>query len=90
MVDAVRAGIETPAPRTGSASPRLDEPEFTRRFLSQFQDQAYAPLQASLDRIASRGDAYSMSAQKAAHAQGGPGFADLDSFCGHLSRARVA
>jgi len=79
MVDAVRAGLETPAPRTGSASPRLDESEFTRRFLSQFQDQAYAPLQAELERIARAAwDSYKHERKSPHTRKAGPGFADPD------------
>ena len=44
MIDAATVRAKMPAPRKGSNSPRLGEAEFRRRFLSQFQDGAYAPL----------------------------------------------
>ena len=37
--------------RKGSPSPRLDEDEFRRRFLNQFQDPAYEPLTPELTKI---------------------------------------
>jgi hypothetical protein len=38
-------------PRKGMLSPRVEEAEFKRRFRSQFQDPAFEPLHAELDRI---------------------------------------
>ena len=66
-------------PRKGSPSPRLAEPEFRRRFLGQFQDPAYDPLQAELGRIADAAwDAYSHSRKSPHTRKAGPGFADPD------------
>jgi hypothetical protein len=56
-------------PRRGSPSPRLSEEEFRRRFLEQFQDPAFDPLQAELGGIAAAAwDAYSEGRQVAAGA----------------------
>lgn len=73
------AALETPEPRTGSESPRLDEGTFKARFLSQFEDQSYDPLQAELARIADAAwDAYS-NERKSPHTRAaGPGYADPD------------
>jgi hypothetical protein len=47
-------------PRKGSPDPTLEEAEFRRRFLSQFQDQAFEPLSGELDSLAAVAwDAYS-------------------------------
>lgn len=43
---------EAPAPRTGMPDVKLDEDEFKHRFLSQYADPAFRPLQADLDRVA--------------------------------------
>ena len=68
-----------PAPRKGSESPRLDEAEFRRRFLSQFQDDAYQPLSAELDRVAAVAwDAYSDERKSPHTRKAGPGYADPD------------
>lgn len=48
----IAGAIKTTELRKGSASPRLDEAEFKRRFRSQFQDDALQPLDAELSRIA--------------------------------------
>jgi multimeric flavodoxin WrbA len=66
-------------PRKGSPSPRLDEAEFKRRFLNQFQDRAYDPLSAELGRIADAAwDAYYNSRKSPKTRKAGPGFADPD------------
>jgi hypothetical protein len=66
-------------PRKGMPSPRLNEEEFRRRFLGRFQDPAYDPLQAELDRIAAAAwDAYSQSRKSPHTRKAGPGFADPD------------
>src|SRR5581483_2824381 len=58
-------------------SPRLPEPEFKRRFLTQFQDPEFAPLSAELDRIAAVAwDAYLHSRKSPHTRKAGPGFAD--------------
>ena len=64
-------------PRKGMPSPRLSEGEFRKRFLGQFQDPAFGPLAAELDRIASAAwDAYD-HARKAPHTRkAGSEFAD--------------
>ena len=36
---------KAPEPRKGMPSPQMDEAEFRRRFLSQFADPAFEPLQ---------------------------------------------
>ena len=64
-------------PRKGSPSPRLNEEEFRRRFLEQFQDPAFDPLQAELARIAAAAwDAYSHSRKSPRTRKAGPEFAD--------------
>ena len=64
-------------PRKGMPSPRLDESEFRKRFLAQFQDPAYQPLAAELDRIASVAwDAYEHSRKAPRTRKAGPEFAD--------------
>ena len=79
IVDAIGAAVRTPPARTGSDSPRLDEPEFRRRFLSQFQDEAYAPLQTELDRVAAAAwNAYAHQRKSPHTRKAGPGYADPD------------
>src|SRR5437868_12541700 len=64
-------------PRKGMPSPRLDESEFRKRFLAQFQDAAYQPLAAELDRIAGVAwDAYEHSRKAPRTRKAGPEFAD--------------
>ncbi|WP_221938782.1 flavodoxin family protein [Mycobacterium sp. KBS0706] len=66
-------------PRKGMPSPRLSEEEFRRRFLGRFQDPAYDPLQAELDRIAAAAwDAYSHSRKSPHTRKAGSSFADPD------------
>lgn len=66
-----------PEPRKGMPSPRLDEAEFKRRFLLQFQDPAYEPLQAELGRIAAAAwDAYEHSRKSPKTRKAGSEFAD--------------
>ncbi len=66
-------------PRKGSPSPRLDETEFKKRFLNQFQDRAYAPLSVELDRVANAAwDAYFNSRKSPKTRRAGPEFADPD------------
>src|SRR5690606_13611421 len=43
IAKAAVGSVTPPEPRTGSDSPKLNENEFKRRFLSQFQDDAYKP-----------------------------------------------
>jgi multimeric flavodoxin WrbA len=66
-------------PRKGMPSPRLDEREFKRRFRSQFQDQAYEPLSAELDKIAAAAwDAYAHARKAPRTRKAGAEFADPD------------
>ncbi len=68
-----------PVPRKGSPSPRLDEGEFKRRFLIQFQDRAFDPLAVELDRIASAAwDAYDHHRKSPETKKAGLGYADPD------------
>ena len=66
-------------PRKGSPSPRMEEAEFRRRFLDQFQDPAYGPLQDELSNVAAAAwDAYKNSRKSPKTRRAGPGFADPD------------
>lgn len=79
IADYVRGVAATPRPREGSASPRLDEAEFKRRFRSQFQDQAYDALGAELGRVADAAwDAYAHERKSPRTRKAGPGYADPD------------
>jgi multimeric flavodoxin WrbA len=58
-------------------SPQLPEDEFRRRFLSQFQDPAFAPLAAELDRVAAAAwDAYADGRKSPRTRKAGDAFAD--------------
>ncbi|MFW2830779.1 flavodoxin family protein [Sphingomonas sp. ID0503] len=77
--EALLGTVSAPAPRKGSASPRLDEHEFKRRFLSQFKDGAFQPLKTELDRIADAAwDAYLHERKSPETRKAGPGYADPD------------
>jgi multimeric flavodoxin WrbA len=66
-------------PRKGSPSPRLDEDEFRRRFLDQFQDPAYEALAPELTKIsAAAWDAYKNSRKSPRTRKAGVEFADPD------------
>ncbi|WP_028749090.1 flavodoxin family protein [Rhizobium mesoamericanum] len=66
-------------PRTGSPSPRLDEAEFKRRFLNQFQDEAYASLGVELAKIASAAwEVYKHSRKSPRTRKAGAGFEDAN------------
>jgi hypothetical protein len=68
-----------PEPRTGMPSPELSEAEFKARFKSQFQDPAFGPLEADLERIASAAwDGYSHHRKSPLTRKAGPEFADPD------------
>jgi multimeric flavodoxin WrbA len=70
---------KAPEPRKGMPSPRLSEAEFKRRFRSQFQDQAFEPLEAELAKIADAAwDAYEHSRKSPRTRKAGPEFADPD------------
>lgn len=71
--------VVAPEPRTGSASPRLDEAEFKRRFRSQFLDPAFDALGPELDRIADAAwDGYAHERKSPRTRKAGPGHADPD------------
>ncbi len=66
-------------PRKGMPSPRLDEREFRRRFLDQFQDPAFDPLTAELDKMAAAAwDAYAHSRKAPRTHKAGSEFTDPD------------
>jgi multimeric flavodoxin WrbA len=60
-------------------SPQLSEAEFRARFRSQFEDPAFRPLEAELERVASAAwDAYSDARKSPITRKAGPEFADPD------------
>src|SRR5262249_51469477 len=64
-------------PRKGMPSPRLNEDEFRKRFLGQFQDPAFDSLAAELDKIAAVAwDAYKHSRKSPRTRKAGNEFAD--------------
>src|SRR5215472_1446684 len=64
-------------PRKGMPSPRLNEGEFRKRFLGQFQDPAFDSLAAELDKIAAVAwDAYEHSRKAPRTRKAGNEFAD--------------
>lgn len=66
-------------PRKGMPSPRLNEGEFRKRFLAQFQDRAFDSLAGELDSIATAAwDAYSHSRKAPRTRKAGAEFADPD------------
>ncbi|SOB86602.1 Multimeric flavodoxin WrbA [Sphingomonas guangdongensis] len=79
VIDAVRGTVSPPEPRKGSDSPRLGEQDFKQRYLAQFQDDAFAPLRASLDQVADAAwDAYKHQRKSPHTTKAGPGYADPD------------
>ena len=79
MFDWLKKGASAPEPRKGMPSPRLGEDEFKTRFRSQYQDPAFAGLQAELDKIAAAAwDAYSHSRKSPRTVKAGAEFADPD------------
>lgn len=79
LANGVLASVAAPAPRKGSASPRLDEAEFKARFRSQFSDPAFDPLGAELNRIADAAwDAYVHGRKSPRTRKAGAGYADPD------------
>ncbi len=67
------------APRKGMPDPELPRDEFERRFLSQFADPAFAPLDAEMRKIADAAwDAYSHHRKAPITRKAGPEFADPD------------
>ncbi len=72
-------GKTAPEPRKGMPSPRLGEAEFKRRFLDQFIDPAFAPIEAELAEVAGAAwDAYANSRKAPRTRKAGPNFADPD------------
>ena len=70
---------EAPEPRKGMPSPQLDQDEFRKRFLSTFQDPAFDPLKAELDKVAAVAwDGYDKGRKSPRTEKAGPGFADPD------------
>ena len=66
-------------PRKEMPDPQLTEGEFRRRFRSQYQDPAFDPLQAELERLAGTAwDAYVHGRKSPRTAKAGPEFADPD------------
>jgi multimeric flavodoxin WrbA len=66
-------------PRKGMPDPHLDKAEYRRRFLSQFQDPAFSPLAAELDKLAEAAwDAYSDHRKSPWTRKAGAGFHDPD------------
>jgi hypothetical protein len=66
-------------PRKGMPSPRLNENEFRKRFLAQFQDPAFDALASELDQIvAAAWDAYEHSRKAPRTRKAGNEFADPD------------
>lgn len=64
-------------PRKGMPSPRLEENEFRTRYLKQFEDPAFEPLQAQLHEIASAAwDAYKNSRKSPYTRKAGENFHD--------------
>ena len=64
-------------PRKGMPSPRLNEGDFRRRFLAQFQDPAFDSLSRELDQIAAAAwDAYAHSRKAPRTHKAGAEFAD--------------
>lgn len=71
--------VDTPEPRKGMPPVKLDEAAFKLRFLSQYADPAFAPLQAELDRVADVAwDGYTNSRKSPRTRKAGPEFADPD------------
>ena len=68
-----------PAPRKGMPEVKLDEAGFKRRFLAQYFDPAFRPLDAELGRIAEIAwQAYREGRKSPVTRKAGPGFADPD------------
>jgi len=78
MFDWLKTG-KTTQPRKGMPSPELDEAEFKRRFLSQFEDPCFEPLAAELVRLSGTAwDAYINSRKAPRTRKAGTGYADPD------------
>jgi multimeric flavodoxin WrbA len=70
---------KTPEPRKGMPDPRLSEAEFRARYLQQFTDPAFRPLDAELERIVRVAwEAYAGHRKAPITRKAGPEFADPD------------
>jgi multimeric flavodoxin WrbA len=70
---------KTPEPRKGTPSPRLEEREFRKRFLSQFKDHAFGPLTAELESVVTAAwDAYKHQRKSPETSKAGPSYHDPD------------
>jgi hypothetical protein len=70
---------KTPEPRKGMPDPRLTEAEFRARYLQQFTDPAFRPLDAELERIVKVAwDGYDNHRKAPVTRKAGPEFADPD------------
>ena len=66
-------------PRKGMPSPRLNEAQFRKRFLDQFQDPAFGSLANELDKIAAVAwDAYAHGRKAPRTRKAGKEFTDPD------------
>src|SRR5215472_13591426 len=73
------SGDDETVPRKGTPNPQLDEAEFRRRFLSEFQDSSFAVLSEELERVATAAwDAYRYHRKSPHTRKAGYGFADPD------------
>jgi multimeric flavodoxin WrbA len=64
-------------PRKGMPERTLSEAQFLKRFKAQFQDPAFEPIAAELDKVAGAAwDGYSHSRKSPRTEKAGPGFAD--------------
>lgn len=71
--------ISAPLPRKGSPSPRLDKPEFLRRYHEQYHDPAFDAVRPELERIAEVAwQNYSASNKSPVTRKAGPEFSDPD------------
>jgi len=71
--------LPTAEPRRGSPDTRLTRDQFFQRFLQQFQDSAFGPLTAELNRLAAAAwDGYEHGRKSPHTRKAGPGFAAPD------------
>ena len=64
-------------PRRGTPDPELDEPEFRKRFLSQFPDPAFVAVSEELQKVAAAAwDTYHHHRKNPHTRKAGDGFAD--------------
>src|SRR6266702_5520344 len=86
MFDWLKTGKAT-EPRKGMPSPQLDEAEFKRRFLAQFNDPCFDTLAAELARVGDTAwDAYINSRKAPRTRKAGVGYADPDYELGKARR----